>query len=77
MLSSLRRRIVRHIPLSPGHEYTDSGLDCADTMIIRTKTRQELLYTRSQIAITAKAYGLEAIDMVCATSAMVALIQLD
>lgn len=39
-------------------------VDCADTMIIRTKTRQELLYTRSKIAITAKAFGLEAIDMV-------------
>jgi len=38
---------------------------CADTGIIRTKSRQELLYTRSQIAITAKAFGLDAIDMVC------------
>ncbi|OCH91870.1 citrate lyase beta subunit [Obba rivulosa] len=38
---------------------------CADTSIIRTKSRQELLYTRSQIAITAKAHGLNAIDMVC------------
>lgn len=39
-------------------------VDCADTMIVRTKTRQELLYTRSQIAVTAKAFGLDAIDMV-------------
>ncbi|EPT05192.1 hypothetical protein FOMPIDRAFT_1155851 [Fomitopsis schrenkii] len=38
---------------------------CADTSIIRTKSRQELLYTRSQIAITAKAFGLDAVDMVC------------
>ncbi|KAH9841516.1 citrate lyase beta subunit [Rhodofomes roseus] len=38
---------------------------CADTSIIRTKSRQELLYTRSQIAITSKAFGLDAIDMVC------------
>ncbi|KAJ3862349.1 citrate lyase beta subunit [Lentinula novae-zelandiae] len=38
---------------------------CADTSIIRTRSRQELLYTRSQIAIAAKAFGLEAIDMVC------------
>ncbi|KAF9266650.1 beta subunit of citrate lyase [Marasmius fiardii PR-910] len=38
---------------------------CADTCIIRTRSRQELLYTRSQIAIAAKAFGLEAIDMVC------------
>lgn len=40
------------------------SVDCADTMIVRTKTRQELLYTRSQIAVTAKAFGLDAIDMV-------------
>ena len=33
-------------------------------MIIRTKARQELLYTRSQIAITARAFGLQSIDMV-------------
>ncbi|KAJ8080830.1 hypothetical protein PM082_017665 [Marasmius tenuissimus] len=38
---------------------------CADTSIVRTRSRQELLYTRSQIAIAAKAFGLEAIDMVC------------
>ncbi|KAH9950562.1 citrate lyase beta subunit [Amylocystis lapponica] len=38
---------------------------CADTAIIRTRSRQELLYTRSQIAVTAKAFGLNAIDMVC------------
>ncbi|KAI0801738.1 Pyruvate/Phosphoenolpyruvate kinase-like domain-containing protein [Irpex lacteus] len=38
---------------------------CADTSIIRTPSRQELLFTRSQIAITAKAFGLDAIDMVC------------
>lgn len=38
--------------------------DCADTSIIRTPSRRELLYTRSQIVITAKAFGLEAIDMV-------------
>ncbi|ETW81540.1 hypothetical protein HETIRDRAFT_439944 [Heterobasidion irregulare TC 32-1] len=38
---------------------------CADTSIIRTPSRQELLYTRSKIAVAAKAFGLEAIDMVC------------
>ncbi|KAG5729418.1 hypothetical protein E4T56_gene2394 [Termitomyces sp. T112] len=38
---------------------------CADTSIIRTPSRRELLFTRSQIAIWAKAFGLEAIDMVC------------
>ena len=40
-------------------------LDCADTSVIRTSSRQELLYPRSKIAVVAKAFGLEAIDMVC------------
>ncbi|KAH9980198.1 citrate lyase beta subunit [Lactifluus volemus] len=38
---------------------------CADTSIIRTPSHQELLYPRSKVAVTAKAFGLEAIDMVC------------
>ncbi|KAJ8501934.1 hypothetical protein ONZ51_g301 [Trametes cubensis] len=38
---------------------------CADTGIIRTTSRQELLYTRSHIVVIAKAFGLKAIDMVC------------
>jgi len=38
---------------------------CADTSVVRTPSRQELLYSRSKIAVTAKAFGLEAIDMVC------------
>ncbi|EIW59205.1 citrate lyase beta subunit [Trametes versicolor FP-101664 SS1] len=38
---------------------------CADTGVIRTTSRQELLYTRSYIAVTAKAHKLKAIDMVC------------
>ncbi|KIY71200.1 beta subunit of citrate lyase [Cylindrobasidium torrendii FP15055 ss-10] len=38
---------------------------CADTSIIRTRSRHELLFTRSQIVNAAKAFKLEAIDMVC------------
>ncbi|KAJ6512082.1 citrate lyase beta subunit [Mycena vitilis] len=38
---------------------------CADTSISRSPSRLELLYTRSSIVIAAKAFGLEAIDMVC------------
>ncbi|KAJ7935453.1 Pyruvate/Phosphoenolpyruvate kinase-like domain-containing protein [Mycena leptocephala] len=38
---------------------------CADTSILRSSSRHELLYTRSSIVIAAKAFGLEAIDMVC------------
>jgi citrate lyase beta subunit len=43
-------------------------LDCADASVVRTPSRQELLYPRSKIAVTAKAFGLEAIDMVGETS---------
>ncbi|KAF7299116.1 HpcH-HpaI domain-containing protein [Mycena indigotica] len=38
---------------------------CADTSILRSPSRRELLYTRSSIVIAAKAFGLNAIDMVC------------
>jgi citrate lyase subunit beta-like protein len=38
--------------------------DCADTAIIRTPSRLELLHARSQIVVAAKAFALEAIDMV-------------
>jgi citrate lyase beta subunit len=39
-------------------------VDCADTSVIRTDSRKELLYARSQIVVAAKAFGLDAIDMV-------------
>lgn len=38
---------------------------CASTGIIRTKERKELLFPRAHMATIAKAYGLQAIDMVC------------
>ncbi|KAJ2935135.1 hypothetical protein H1R20_g1969, partial [Candolleomyces eurysporus] len=38
---------------------------CADTSIIRTPARKELLFTRSQLVIAAKAFGLDVVDMVC------------
>ncbi|KAJ7069953.1 citrate lyase beta subunit [Mycena amicta] len=38
---------------------------CADTSILRSSSRRELLYTRSSIVIAAKAFALDAIDMVC------------
>lgn len=37
---------------------------CADLEAVRTAHATELLYARSQIVMTAKAYGLQAIDMV-------------
>ena len=39
-------------------------VDCADASVVRTSSRQELLYPRSKIAAVARAFGLEAIDMV-------------
>ena len=38
---------------------------CAATGIRRTRDLQSLLYPRAQMATIAKAYGLQAIDMVC------------
>ncbi|KAK1924602.1 Pyruvate/Phosphoenolpyruvate kinase-like domain-containing protein [Papiliotrema laurentii] len=38
---------------------------CADVGIIRTPNRIEMLYPRSQLVTAAKAYGLQAIDLVC------------
>jgi citrate lyase subunit beta-like protein len=38
---------------------------CADTGAIRTPSLVELLYARSAVVTTAKAYGLQAIDLVC------------
>jgi len=40
-------------------------VDCADTSIIRTRSRDELLYTRSKIVHAAKTFRIQAIDMVC------------
>ena len=63
---SLRLRIVR----KTAHAYWLTGTnlplltDCADTRIIRTSSLQELLYTRSKIVAAARAFGLDAIDMV-------------
>ena len=44
---------------------TGMFIDCADSSVVRTSSRQELLYPRSKIAAVARAFGLEAIDMVC------------
>lgn len=33
--------------------------------LTRTLSRQELLYPRSRLVTTAKAFGLQAIDLVC------------
>ncbi|KAE8271809.1 hypothetical protein A4X09_0g561 [Tilletia walkeri] len=38
---------------------------CAATSILRTRTRHSLLVPRSQVVLTARAFGLGAIDMVC------------
>ncbi|KAK8870074.1 hypothetical protein IAR55_000644 [Kwoniella newhampshirensis] len=38
---------------------------CADVGLTRTPTREELIYPRSRLVTTAKAFGLQAIDLVC------------
>ena len=43
-------------------------LDCADVGVIRTSGRTELLYPRSKLVTTAKAFGLQAIDLVSRAS---------
>ena len=63
---SLGQRIVWFPSQSfQGARLTRAFLDCADSSVIRTSSRQELLYPRSKIAVVAKAFGLGAIDMVC------------
>lgn len=42
----------------------DRRADCADVGITRTSNRSELLYPRSKLVTTAKAFGLQAIDLV-------------
>jgi len=64
---SLRRRIVRGLSYRASWVIWSNlviCVDCADTRIIRTPFHQELLYTRSKIVAAAKAFGLDAIDMV-------------
>lgn len=61
---SLLQKIVSISLSTTCYSETEHRRDCADTSIIRTPSRQELLYTRSQIVVAAKAFGLEAIDMV-------------
>jgi citrate lyase subunit beta-like protein len=39
-------------------------VDCADLGLTRTSGRTELLYPRSKLVTTAKAFGLQAIDLV-------------
>jgi len=41
----------------------DEG-DCADVGLIRSEGRGELLYPRSKVVTTAKAFGLQVIDIV-------------
>lgn len=61
---SLQQKTVRDFYALGAGLRADCGADCADTSVVRTPSRLELLYVRSQIAIAAKAFGLDAIDMV-------------
>ncbi|KAJ7695985.1 Pyruvate/Phosphoenolpyruvate kinase-like domain-containing protein [Mycena rosella] len=64
-LMALLASLTLHPHFISPYESINSPTDCADTAILRSPSRLELLYTRSQIVIAAKAFGLEAIDMVC------------
>nr|ODN93694.1 citrate lyase subunit beta-like protein [Cryptococcus depauperatus CBS 7855] len=49
-----------------GRGHLDALLaNCADLGLTRTPTKDELLYPRSKLVTTAKAYGLQAIDLFC------------
>jgi len=55
----------RGLSVSPSISF-QTGLiaDCADLGLTRTPERMELLYPRSKLVTTAKAFGLQAIDLV-------------
>ncbi len=38
---------------------------CADTNVLRTPSRLELLYARQSVVVAAVAHGIQAIDLVC------------
>eukprot|EP00536_Pseudo-nitzschia_multiseries_P011055 jgi/Psemu1/319999/estExt_fgenesh1_pm.C_3580003 len=61
--TAARERHGQLLPLVEGLVFASEDY-CADIEAIRTPDAKELLYARSQIVITAKAYGLQAIDMV-------------
>jgi len=61
--TAARERHGRLFPLVEGLIFASEDY-CADVEAIRTQEARELLYARSQLVITAKAYGLQAIDMV-------------
>lgn len=63
------RRGRLYVHRIPGGTARSRGslLDCADVGIIRTPSRMEMLFARSQIVTAAKAYGLQAIDLVSLT----------
>lgn len=60
----------KKVGLSPKHVHIGALLFasedyCAATGIVRTRSRKELLFPRAHMATIAKAYNLQAIDMVC------------
>ena len=61
--TAAHERDGRSFPLVEGLVFASEDY-CADVEAIRTPDARELLYARSQLVITAKAYGLQAIDMV-------------
>ncbi|WVW83514.1 hypothetical protein I302_105535 [Kwoniella bestiolae CBS 10118] len=70
MIESARALVDIERIASSGEGHLDAFLFaaedyCADVGLTRTPTREELLYPRSKLVTTAKAFGLQAIDLVC------------
>ncbi|CAO1631518.1 unnamed protein product [Parajaminaea phylloscopi] len=65
ILDAVRRSSNQPLPASISSLLFASEDFCHSAGIIRTRSRRELLFPRQQMNLIAKAYGLQAIDMVC------------
>ncbi|WRT66818.1 uncharacterized protein IL334_003781 [Kwoniella shivajii] len=70
MIESARAMVAIESIAASGKGHLDALLFaaedyCADVGLTRTPSREELLYPRSRLVTTAKAFGLQAIDLVC------------
>ncbi|KIR75458.1 citrate lyase subunit beta-like protein [Cryptococcus deuterogattii CA1014] len=66
MIENAQAMVAIEAIAASGNGHLDALLsDCADVGLTRTLSRQELLYPRSRLVTTAKAFGLQAIDLVC------------
>lgn len=64
-MPSSQRKTVSPLRNNAPQEASADSPDCADVGLTRTPGRTELLYPRSRLVTAAKAFGLQAIDLVC------------